>query len=287
MTSSSYKQYLLFILGAILAIEQVDSIAFGLLLQSIKVSLDLSDSQLGFLSGMAFALFYATLGVPIGRWADRGNRVVIISATTILWSIMVALTSSARSFLQLLLVRIGVAVGESGCTPPSYSLIGDYFSRGERERAMGKYLLAGATSVIVGNFVCGWLGQAYGWRAVFLPVAVPGLALAIVALLTVKEPRALKANDTWPQGDRVAMSHGRSIPAKPTTDEIGVWRASVTLFQNATFRNLMIGWSICWFFGNGIGQWQPAYFMRSFHAGAGEVGTWFSLIYGVGGLIAT
>src|SRR5437667_7566777 len=108
------KNYLLMVLLVILAFDYVDRLALGLLLQNIKVDLRLSDTELGLLSGLAFALFYSIMGIPIARWADRGNRVMIISATTLLWSVAVALCGLASSFLQLLLIRIGVGVGEAG-----------------------------------------------------------------------------------------------------------------------------------------------------------------------------
>src|SRR6266404_5816828 len=112
MRPPTYKNYLLALLMAILAFNYVDRLALGVFLQDIKIDLDLTDTQLGFLSGIAFALFYAAMGIPIARWADRGNRVTIISLTAALWSVTVALCGMAGTFVQLLLVRIGVAVGE-------------------------------------------------------------------------------------------------------------------------------------------------------------------------------
>src|SRR5438094_122047 len=117
---------MLAVLLLVLAFNFVDRLALGLVLQNIKVDLDLSDTQLGLLSGFAFALFYSVLGIPIARWADRGNRVTIISLTTALWSAAVALCGIAGTFMQLLLIRVGVAVGEAGCLPPAQSLIADY-----------------------------------------------------------------------------------------------------------------------------------------------------------------
>src|SRR5688572_31609060 len=123
MTSSNYKRYLLLVLLVILAFNYVDRMAFGLVLQDIKTDFDLSDTQLGLLTGIAFALFYSLMGIPIARWADRGNRVTIIALTTGLWSVMVSLCGLASTFWQLLVIRVGVAVGEAGCIPPAHSLI--------------------------------------------------------------------------------------------------------------------------------------------------------------------
>src|SRR5258708_18527003 len=132
MKETVYKNYLLTVLLVILAFNYVDRLALGLVLQDIKIDFHLSDTQLGLLSGIAFALFYSVMGIPIARWADRGNRVTIISLTTALWSAAVALCGVAGNFMQLLSIRIGVAVGEAGCMPPAHSLIADHFTRTER-----------------------------------------------------------------------------------------------------------------------------------------------------------
>src|SRR5688572_17526074 len=129
MKAGSYKNYMLILLMIILLFNYLDRLALGMVLQDIKTDLHLSDTQLGFLGGIAFAAFYAVMGIPIARWADRGNRVTIIAVTTALWSAMVALCGVAVTFVHLLLIRIGVAVGEAGCVPPAQSLISEFFSR--------------------------------------------------------------------------------------------------------------------------------------------------------------
>src|SRR5882724_9028218 len=146
MNERLYKRYLLGVLLVIQAFNGVDGLTLGLVLQNIKTDLHLSDTQLGFLSGIAFALFYSIMGIPIARWADRGNRVTIISLTAGLWSIAVALCGMAGSFAQLLLIRVGVAVGEAGGFVPALSLLADYFSRAERPRAVAIYGLGGPLS---------------------------------------------------------------------------------------------------------------------------------------------
>src|SRR5688500_3715382 len=178
MTESRYKQYLLAVLLVVLASNYVDRLALGLLLQDIKVDLSLSDTQLGLLSGIAFALFYSVMGIPIARWADCGNRVTIITLTTALWSAAVALCGLAGSFGQLMLIRIGVAVGEAGCIPPAHSLIADYFTRAERPRAVSIYMLGASFAVVIGYFGAGWLNEFYGWRVTFMLLGLPGLVLA-------------------------------------------------------------------------------------------------------------
>jgi MFS family permease len=269
-----YKNYLLSVLMVVLAFNYVDRLALGLVLQNIKADLALTDTQLGLLGGIAFALFYSLMGVPIARWADRGNRVTIISITTLLWSTAVVLCGAAGTFLQLLLIRVGVAVGEAGCIPPAHSLIADYFGRVERPRAVARYMLGGPLSVVIGYFVAGWLNEFYGWRATFMLLGLPGLGLAALTRFTLREPRRIEPT--------LERRDGYVTPAseQPTLKEV-----FTTLSTNSTFRHLLFCFSVLSFFGNGIGQWQPAFFIRSYGLQTGQLGTWFAVIYGLGGLI--
>jgi MFS family permease len=274
MREKAYKNYLLTLLLLILAFNYVDRLTLGLLLQEIKFDLDLSDTQLGLLSGIAFALFYSLMGVPIARWADRGNRVTIISVTTGLWCVAVAACGAATSFLQLLLIRTGVAVGEAGCIPPAHSLIADHFSRAERPRAVARYMMGAPLSAIIGYFMAGWLNELYGWRATFVILGLPGIGLAALAWLTLREPRKLAAP---------------SVPASqaPTRSPMpaGMREVCVALWANRTYRHLLFCFSAVSFFSYGIVKWQPAFFIRSHGLQTGELGTWLAVIYGLGGIV--
>ncbi len=276
MAGGFYRHYLVVVLMVIMAFNFVDRQALGLLMQDIKVDLDLTDTQLGILSGIAFALFYSVLGIPIARWADRGNRVTIITVTTALWSAAVVLCGMAASFVQLLLVRIGVAVGEAGCMPPAHSLIADSFPRAERPRATAIYMLGAPLSAIIGYFLAGWLNELYGWRITFILLGAPGLALAVLAWLTLREPRDERRKQEQDVAKDPATPHGASLRIVATT-----------LWRNRTFRHLLFAFSIMHFFGHGIGQWQPAFFIRSFGLETGELGTWLAVIWGGGGLLGT
>lgn len=271
MDATGYRSYLLGVLLVILAANYVDRLALGLLLQSVKVDLGLSDTQLGFLGGLAFAFFYSLMGIPIGRWADRGNRIAIIALTTAIWSAAVALCGMATSFAQLLAIRIGVAIGEAGCIPPAHSLIADYFDRAERPRAVARYMLGGPLSVVIGYFVAGWLNEFFGWRATFVILGAPGLALALLAWLTLKEPR---------------LEAGTRVEA-PRSVEPPLADVFTALWSNATFRHLLVSFSLVSFFVYGMTQWKPAFFIRSFGLSTGELGMWFSLVYGLGGIAGT
>lgn len=273
-----YKNYLLTVLMVIMAFNNVDRVALGLLLQDIKVDLELSDTQLGFLTGIAFALFYSVMGIPIARWADRGNRVTIIAITTALWSAAVVLCGLVGSFLHLLLIRVGVGVGEAGCTPPALSLIADYFPRAERPRAIARYMLNAPLGYLIGFALAGWLSEHYGWRMMFVLLGLPGLALAALARLTLGEPR--RGNSTPEVAGRLAAS-SLSSP-HPSLQQ--VW---ATLWANRTFRHLLIAFGVLSFFGQGILQWKAAFFVRSYGLQTAELGTWLAAIYGIGGLLGT
>ena len=287
LKETGYKQYLVVILAIILAFNYTDGWVLGLLLQNIKVDLSLSDTQLGFLSGIAFALFYSVLGVPIARWADRGNRVTIISITTALWSVMVALCGFAGNFVQLLLVRVGVAVGEAGCVPPAHSLLSDYFPREERPRAIARYMMIGGPlSLVIGYFLGGWLNEFVGWRATFILLGLPGIVMATLARLTLREPRhrSSKPQGMTPKGTIAADLASTVTPESAHQSLIAV---CTTLWANKTFRHLLVCVSISYFFAAGINQWQPTFLVRSYGLKTGEIGTWFAVIYGVGSFLGT
>lgn len=262
---SRYKYFLLGTLTVILMFNLVDRWALGIVLQDIKRDLDLTDTQLGFLTGIAFALFYSVLGLPIARWADRGDRVVVISVTAVVWSICVALCGAATSFVQLLLIRIGVGIGEAGAVPPAHSLIADAFGRDERARATGLYNLGGAASFVVGLFGAGWINEFYGWRVTFFVLGLPGLLLALIAWFTLKEPR-------------------RERPAAIAEPNENIIATARHLWSIKTFRHILFCISVLYFFGYGVAQWQPAFFMRSYGLSSGEVGTYMAIAYGIGSI---
>jgi MFS family permease len=273
---SSYKSRLLGVLLVLLAFNYADRLALGLLLQDIKTDLDLTDTQLGFLTGIAFALFYSLMGVPMARWADRGNRVTLITLTTALWSAAVALSGAAGNFVQLLLIRVGVAVGEAGCVPPAHSLIADTFTRGERPRAVARYMLGMPLSFVIGYFPAGWLNQLYGWRVTFVLMGLPGLLLAVLAWFVLKEPRSKQRAERSLVSDQIVPA------AQPTLRDV-----CGTLWANLTFRNLLLCLAVSQFFAAGILQWKPSFFVRSYGIETRELGAWFAAIYGIGGVLGT
>jgi MFS family permease len=284
--SAGYKRCLLVILLCMNCFTAVDRAALGVMLEGIKSGFALTDTQAGLLTGLSFTLFYSFAGIPLARWADRGNRVMILAITAGLGSVALALSALARDFPQFLGARVFVAVGEAGFLPAALSLLSDYFPRGERPRAMGIFLQGGALAIFFGIFVAGWMNQFYGWRVTFVALAIPGIVLALLARRMLVDPRPApggliprtRAQPAAPSGGDVASGPVR----RATVREVG--RA---LWSSRTFRHVVLCNSLMCFFNSGIAQWQPAFFERSYGLRTGELGTWLAAIYIVGWMIGT
>jgi MFS family permease len=274
LNAKRYRSYLLVLLTFILAFNFADRIALGVVMQSIKHDLHLTDTMLGLLSGMAFAVFYSVAGIPLARWADRSNRVTIISLTTAIWSVAVALCGAAGSFAQLLGIRVFVAVGEAGCIPPSQSLIADHFDRAERPRAAARYMMGLPLAMTLGYFAAGLLSQRLGWRWMFVAIGAPGVVLAILAAATLRDPRSRPV--------------ARSVVDVPTVPpEPSLIEVIRTLGANRTFLHLMACFVVWYFFAYGLLQWQPTFFIRSHRMPLGELGVWLAISSGGGALMGT
>ena len=272
MFSFKYKNYVLFLLTLIAAFNYLDRGLMALAMESIKLEFSLTDSQLGLMSGFAFSLFYAIAGIPIARWADRGNRNSVITITTALWSLMLAVCASVTSFSQLLLARVGVAIGESGCIPPAQSLISDYFDRAERPQAMAVYWISSPLAIILSYLGGGWLIDNYGWRFTFLIVGAPGLLLAVLVKYSLKEPR---------------LNNSRYLDCRENTDQEPIAHVMKSLWNLRSFRNVVLVFNIAFFFGAGIIVWVPTFFIRSYDMNATEVGVWLAFTWGFVGMMAT
>ncbi|MBO6635768.1 MAG: MFS transporter, partial [Parvibaculum sp.] len=184
----AYRNYALFVLMLGYSANYVDRQILAVLLEPIKLELGVSDTMLGFLSGITFAIFYATLGVPIAMLADRTNRRNIVAAAITIFSTMTVACGFVTSFAQLALARIGVGIGEAGSSPPSHSMISDMFPPEKRAGAMGIYSLGINIGILIGFLVGGWVSQWYGWRAAFFVVGGPGIIIALLVRFTLKEP---------------------------------------------------------------------------------------------------
>lgn len=184
-----YRSYALGLLMLIYVVNFVDRQVVSILAEPIKLDLQLADWQLGLMTGLAFAVLYTVLGLPIARIAERGDRPWIIAIAVAVWSGFTALSGMAQNFTHLILARIGVGVGEAGCTPPALSLIADTVPKEQRASAVSVYMLGAPVGSLLGLALGGLIADAFGWRMAFVLVGLPGLALAVIAALTLREPR--------------------------------------------------------------------------------------------------
>ena len=172
--SRAYLRWLLGLLVAIYACSFLDRVIISTVGPAVIAELRLSDTEFGLLSGPAFALFYVVLGIPIARFAERSNRINIISICITLWSVMTALCGVASSFLPLLLFRMGVGVGEGGCSPAAHSLLSDHYPPGRRATALGLYSAGVPFGIMLGAIVGGWIADHFNWRMAFIVLGLPG-----------------------------------------------------------------------------------------------------------------
>ncbi len=267
-----YKWYVLGVLTSVYASSHVDRQIMGILLEPIKLELDASDTQMGFLIGLTFAIFYATLGMPIAMIADRKSRRNIIAIATTVWSVMTVLCGAAQTFLQLALARIGVGSGEAGSSPPSHSVIADLFEPASRGTAMGVFALGVNFGLLIAYLVGGWMSEHFGWRMTFVAVGLPGLAIAALVYFTTQEPRRGASEEARRSGDE---------PAPPFS---GVARH---MWRVKSVRHLVAGSSVAGFVGYGFVLWMPSFLMRSHGLSPTDVGLTLALMIGIVGGLGT
>lgn len=264
--SEATRRYALSVLVVVYTFNFVDRQILSILLEPIKADLLLSDTQLGLLTGFLFALFYAVLGIPIARYADRGNRRNLIALALTIWSGMTALSGLAGNFWQLALARIGVGVGEAGCSPPAHSIIADYYPAHRRATALGIYSLGIPFGILFGFIAGGWMNEFFGWRVAFFVVGIPGLLLAVIVRFSLREP---------PRG----MAEGKTLEA----EQPSVMETFKTLWSKPAFRHLSVGGGLTAFVGYGVTTWFPSFMIRTHGMETGEVGTYLGLILGIPG----
>lgn len=267
-----YRSYVIWLLFAIYVFNFADRSILAVLVQPIKLEFGLSDAQLGLLGGLAFAFLYSTLGIPIARLADRGNRVNIIVASLFAWSLFTGLTGFARSFTHLLLARFAVGIGEAGCSPPANSLIADYFDKKRRATALSIYSMGISGGVFIGFLLAAWIASTHGWRAAFFAVGFPGVLLSILVKLTLREP---------PRGLSDGLAQREVAEAPPLGAVVK------KLWALPAFRNLAIAASLTGFVGYGAGSFYPAFLMRTHHLSMLEVGGKLGLVTAIGGFIGS
>ena len=265
--TKAYRNYVLLLLMVVYIFNFIDRQILVILQESIKAELELSDQQLGLLSGFTFAVFYVVCGIPIARLADRYNRVNIVSASLAIWSAMTAVSGLAANFLHLLAARIGVGVGEAGASPPSHSIISDYFPHEERGRALSFYSIGIYIGILIGFLAGGWINQYFGWRTAFLVVGGPGILLAFVVKLSLREP----LRGQFDSGHHEPLPEGRFL-----ADIKQIWSLR-------SFRYSALGAGLNAFLGYGALNFMPSFAIRLYEVPVGIVGTWLALIVGLAG----
>jgi MFS family permease len=264
--SKGYRRTVGITLMLVYALNQLDRQIINILLQPIKQDFALTDTQAGLLAGLAFALFYTLLGVPLARWADRGNRVNIIALAVTVWSGMTALCGLASSFIQLLLARIGVGIGEAGCSPPSHSLLADYYPPSERSRGFAIFALGTPLGSSLGVLIGGIINHYYGWRVAFLAVGIPGLLMALVTWLVVVEPR------------RPGVA---PLLAPPTTP---VKAVVARVLRTRSFVHICLAVTIFCLSAYSIAVWGASFQMRAFGVNTAVLGPATALMGFIAGL---
>lgn len=248
----------------------------NILAEPISRDLGLSDTQIGLMTGIAFAAFYTVLGLPIARYADRPgtDRVGLISLALIIWSGMTALCGLAQNFVQLLLARIGVGIGEAGCTPAAHSLIADLAPPERRSSAMAFYALGIPIGSLLGMLVGGQLADAYGWRTAFVVVGLPGVLLAGAVMLLIRDPRraAGRMADPAERPPRAVLSNREALRE---------------ILGSRAFLLLVAAGSAASFLSYGKATWTTIFFQRTHGLSAGDTGFWFGVWGGLAGILGT
>ena len=269
--SNLYKNYVLAMLTLVYVFNFVDRQLLVILQEAIKKELHLSDTQLGLLSGFTFAIFYVTMGIPIARFADKGNRRNIIAISLGLWSIMTACSGLVRNYIQLLLARVGVGVGEAGGSPPAHAMISDYFTADKRATALSLYSAGLYVGILIGFLMGGYLNAQLGWRTAFYLLGIPGVLFSLLFYATVKEPRR-GATDKSMAG----------IDASPTFVHV-----LKLLYSKKTFVYLAFASGLHAFCIYGLFNWTPSFLARLHGMKVDEIGVALGLIFGIAGATGT
>jgi predicted MFS family arabinose efflux permease len=268
--ATQHRHYVLLMVTLVFVVNYLDRQILSILLPSIKAEFHVSDSALGLLTGPAFVVFYATLGVPLALVADRVNRRNLIAGSLALFSLMTVFCFYTVSFWQLLIARIGVGVGEAGTGPSINAIIADLYPPKERASALAIYSAGLNVGLLFAFFGGGWIAQYYGWRMAFLVSGVPGLILVLLFLFTVEEPR---------RGHSESLADPGAAPGLVATAKF--------LWRQRSFRFLSLGTSMSAFGGYAAIAFVPSFLSRSHHMPPAEIGLLLSITTGIFGFIGT
>ncbi|RBP49677.1 spinster family MFS transporter [Arenicella xantha] len=268
--SAGYRRYVLIILTLVYAVNFIDRQLLTILQESIKVELDLSDLQLGLLTGLAFAIFYVLAGIPIARLAERSSRRNIIAASIGIWSLMTALSGFVANYAQLVLARIGVGIGEAGCSPPAHSMISDMYPPEQRASALSFYSTGINIGIMFGILFGGIINEYFGWRTAFLVVGLPGLVVAVIVWITVQEPIR-------------GWSEKSTVEQEPAS----FMRVLNFILARGYLVHVSIAAGLSGFVGYSLTSWTPPFFIRSFSMGTAELAWWLAASVGFLGALGT
>jgi MFS family permease len=270
LDKAAYRRYVLLVLLIGYVFNVADRGVYGVVLESIKAEIHASDFLMGLIGGLAFSVCHSLATIPIARLADRWSRVNVLTIAVTVWSVATAACGFAWSYMSLLVGRAFTAIGEAGGTPPSHALISDYFPASKRATALAAYAMAVPIGAAVGNYGSGWFNEWYGWRTTFVLLGLPGLLIALLIWLTVREP---------PRG----YSDGRIAAGRaPPPPFFAVCRF---LLGRNSFVHMSVGaalHAVVWYSGT---TFNAAFFQRSHDLTPGETGSYiavFSLIGAVG-----
>jgi MFS family permease len=273
---AGYRYYVLAILILVYMLNFLDRQIIGILAAPLKAEFHLTDTQFGLMGGLAFALLYSTLAIPIAWAADRFSRVWIMTVALTVWSGFTAMCGMATTFSQLFLCRMGVGVGEAGGAAPAYSLISDYFPPSQRARALAGFAFGIPLGTAAGTLVGGLVAATYGWRAAFLVVGATMTLVAPLLRLTVRDPKR-----GGMEVSAAALAEA-AMPVKPKAPSFG--KVVATLLPKPSFWLLAFGAASSSVCGYGIAAWLPSFLMRSFGLGLAQTAWYYSGVALVGGL---
>lgn len=255
-----HTHYALFMLALIYIFNYIDRLVVAILIEPIKAEFGVSDTLIGLISGVAFALFYTVFGLPFSRIADRIGRKPVIAVACIAWSVMTMLCGITTSFALLLLCRIGVAVGEAGGSAPSVAMVSDLYPAQQRSRALAVLLMGPALGAVFGLGVGGWIAETYGWRWAFIATGAPGILLGLILAFTVREP-------------------AKARPVATQQIDEGFMRTQASLLATPSYLLIILGGSVAAVSGYAIATWNPSFLIRSHGLSLQQAG----LLMGLGG----
>jgi MFS family permease len=274
--SDAYRSYVLGLLVVVYIVNFLDRQILVILAESIRKDLGLSDTTLGLMGGTAFAIFYTFAGIPIARLADRSVRRTVIAVSLFAWSTMTAVTGLAQNAGQLVLARIGVGIGEAGCSPPAHSLLADYFPPNRRGMALSIYAAGIPIGAAIGYMLGGWLNEAFSWRVAFFVAGVPGIALTFIVYFTLRE---------LPRGSSEPTAALRALAASTPQPSTGATLSFMLRLRSC--RHMAIAAALHAFFGYGAGAFLAPFMIRAHGFGTTELGLVLGLIALVFGTAGT